>query len=172
MKIALLGGTFNPVHTGHLLIAQSALEAHHLDRVIFVPAGWPPHKKPPRTHARHRVAMLRLAVRGNPAFQVSDWEVRQNRVVYTVETLEHFRRLWPAASLFFILGSDSRKDLPRWREAGRLRRLCRWITLPRIDPFASTDIRRRVRRGASVRYQVPAAVERYIRRARLYRQPE
>ena len=172
MKIALLGGTFNPVHTGHLLIAQAALDTHHLDRVIFVPAGQPPHKRRPRTDARHRLAMLRLAVRGNPAFSVSDWEIRQNRVVYTVETLDHFRRLWPNAPFYFILGADSRKDLPHWREAKRLRRLCRWITHKRIDSFASTEIRRRVCRGSGVRYLVPDAVERYIRRAHLYRRPE
>ena len=172
MRIALLGGTFNPVHSGHLLIAEAARESFQLDRVVFVPAGLPPHKKAPKTSARRRLAMLRLAVRGNRAFTVSDWETRQHRVVYTCETLEHFRKLWPRAALYFILGSDSLKTLPRWRESRRLRRMCRFVALPRIDVFASADIRRRVSLRRSIRYRVPAPVERYILARRLYRRPE
>jgi nicotinate-nucleotide adenylyltransferase len=172
MRIALLGGTFNPVHGGHLLIAEAARQAFHLDRVIFVPAGQPPHKKRPLTSAQHRLAMLRLAVRGNPFFRISDWEIKQKRVVYTVETLEHFRKQWPKAALHFIIGSDSLKDLPRWKDSKRLRSLCRFVIQERLLPFASHEIRRRVRRHLSIRYQVPDAVERYIRRARLYRRPE
>jgi len=172
MRIALLGGTFNPVHYGHLLIAEAARESYRFDHVVFVPAGLPPHKKPPRTSAKHRLAMLRLAVRGNPAFTVSDWEIRQGRVVYSYETVEHFRGLRPKDSLHFILGSDSLKDLPRWKEARRLRSLCRFVTMGRLAPFASRDIRRRVRTHRSIRYQVPDAVERYIRQHRLYRKPE
>ena len=172
MKIALLGGTFNPVHVGHLLIAQMAQEAWKLDRVIFVPAGCPPHKNRPQTSARDRLAMLRLAVRKNPAFTVSDWEIRQGCVVYTWETLEHFRRVYSKASLFFIIGSDSLKTLPTWKESRRLQRLCRFIVIPRIDPFSSTEIRRRVRDGRSIRYRVPADVERHIKERRLYRRPQ
>ena len=172
MRIALFGGTFNPVHEGHLLIAEAAREKYHLDHVIFVPAGLPPHKKPPRTSARDRVAMLRLAIRGNPAFKISDWEISRKRVVYTFETLEHFRRQRPRASLFFIIGSDSLKDLPRWREAKRLRKLCRFITMDRVVPYASHEIRSRVKRRKSIRYLVPDRVERYIRSRRLYLKPE
>ena len=172
MRIALFGGTFNPVHIGHLLIAEAARESYGMDRVIFVPAGLPPHKKAPRTSSRHRLAMLRLAVRGNPAFRISDWEVRQKRVVYTYETLEHFHRKWPHARLYFILGSDSMKKLPKWRESRRLKSLCRFVPYKRLDPFASHDIRRRARMKTSIRYLVPDTVERYIRRCRLYRQPE
>jgi nicotinate-nucleotide adenylyltransferase len=169
MKIALFGGTFNPVHCGHLLIAQAALEAHHLDRVVFIPAGHPPHKQKPGTSARRRLAMLRLAIRGNRAFRVSDWEIRQERVVYTFETVDHFRRRWPKAELYFIVGSDALKTLPTWRQSARLKRLCRFVSHPRIDPFSSTDLRRRVSRGLPIRYRVPQAVERYIRERRLYR---
>ena len=172
MRIGLLGGTFNPVHCGHLVIAEAACESLHLDRVVFVPAGRPPHKKAPKTSARHRLAMLRLAVRANRAFTVSDWEIRQKRVVYTYETLEHFRKVWPRAALYFILGSDSLKNLPHWREPQRLRRLCRFVAFPRIDAYASSDIRRRVRRRQSIRYRVPVPVERYILARRLYRRPE
>jgi len=172
VRIGLLGGTFNPVHYGHLVIAEAARETFRLDRVVFVPAGLPPHKRAPKTSARHRLAMLRLAVRGNHAFIVSDWEIRQGRVVYTYETLEHFQKTQPRAALYFIIGSDSLKSLPRWREPRRLRRMCRWVAFPRIDAFASSDIRRRVSRRRSIRYRVPATVERYIQEERLYRRPE
>jgi nicotinate-nucleotide adenylyltransferase len=172
MRIALLGGTFNPVHYGHLVIAETARDSLRLDRVVFVPAGLPPHKKAPKTSARRRLAMLRLAVRGNRAFTVSDWEIRQKRVVYAYETLEHFRKVWPRAALYFILGSDSLKNLPRWRESRRLGRMCRFVALPRIDAFASSDVRRRVSLRQSIRYRVPAQVERYILARRLYRRPE
>jgi nicotinate-nucleotide adenylyltransferase len=172
MKIALLGGTFNPVHYGHLLIAEAAREIYRLDQVVFVPAGLPPHKKRPLTSAKHRLAMLRLAIRGNAAFKINDWEIRRKRVVYTYETLEYFRRQVPRTSLYFIVGSDSLKNLPRWREAKRLPSLCRFITMKRILPYASHNLRRRVRQALSIRYQVPEAVERYIRKHRLYKKPE
>lgn len=172
MRIAIFGGTFNPVHYGHLLIAEAARESHRLDRVIFVPAGNPPHKKAPRTSSQERLAMLRLAIRKNPAFYLSDWEIRQRRVVYTYETLEHFHRRFPRASLYFLVGSDSYKNLSRWREPRRLRALGRFISYERIQPFASRDIRRRVLKNRSIRYWVPEPVERYIRAHRLYRKPE
>jgi nicotinate-nucleotide adenylyltransferase len=172
MRIALFGGTFNPVHYGHLLIAEAARQSHRLDQVVFVLAGIPPHKKHPKTSAKDRLAMLRAAVRGNPAFSVSDWEVRQKRVVYTYETLEHFKSRRPADALHFIVGSDSVADLPRWKEAKRLPSLCRFIAQDRILPYASHDIRRRVLKRRSIRYLVPEAVERYIQKRGLYRKPE
>ena len=101
MRLALFGGTFNPIHMCHLLIAEAAREKYRLDRIIFVLAGLPPHKKAPRTSAARRLAMLRLAVRKNPTFLVSDWEIRQKRVVYSYETVEHFRARFPQASLLF-----------------------------------------------------------------------
>src|ERR1700687_413528 len=169
MRIALFGGTFNPVHDGHLVIAEAARESRKLDRVVFVPAGLPPHKTPRLTSVAHRVAMLRLAIRGNPAFEISTWEIRQKRVIYTYETLEHFHSRWPKASLYFILGSDSLKSLPKWREPKRLRLLDLFIPLKRILLFASHDIRRRVKEGLSIRYLVPDAVERYIRSRSIHR---
>ena len=169
MKIALFGGTFDPVHYGHLRIAQAALETHRLDQVLFVPAGQPPHRAGPQASAKHRLAMLRLALRGERRLKISDWEIRQKRVVYTVETLAHFRRLHPRASLYFILGADAYRGLPRWREPNRLRALARFIPFGRIPPFSSTAIRSRLRRRMPVRALVPEAVERYLRAHRLYR---
>jgi nicotinate-nucleotide adenylyltransferase len=172
MRVALFGGTFNPVHYGHLLIAESARQAHRLDQILFIPAGLPPHKAAPRTSAEDRLAMLRAAVRGNAAFHVSDWEIRQKRIVYTYETVDYFHQRWPKALLYFLVGSDSYKNLPYWRESKRLRSLCRFISYERISPFASHDIRRRVRRHDSIRYRVPNSVAQLIQRRRLYRKPE
>jgi nicotinate-nucleotide adenylyltransferase len=190
MRIGLLGGTFDPVHYGHLLMAEAAREQFRLSRVIFVLAGRPPHKKPPRTSPRDRLAMLRLAVRSNPAFQVSDWEVRQKRVVYTFELLEHFRQRYPKDALYFIVGADSLRDLPGWRQGARLPSLCTFLAADRPGiswsdippavrrkarrlrgpavPFASHLIREACARGRSVRYQVPEAVHAYLQSRRLY----
>jgi nicotinate-nucleotide adenylyltransferase len=194
MNIALFGGTFNPVHWGHLMMAEAAREAASLDRVIFLPTGAPPHKRAPRTTARHRLAMLRLALRDNPAFQVSDWEIRQPRTVYTTEALAHFQRKFPKDRLHFILGSDSLRDVPLWRDGERLLGRAQFLAIERPEapwnrlpsglrrkarripaipvPLASREIRERVRAGRSIRYQVPDAVERYIRQRRLYRNAE
>ncbi len=172
MRIGLFGGTFNPVHHGHLLIAEAALERYNLDQVLFIPAGLPPHKKPPLTTTQQRLAMLRLAIRGNRAFRVSDWEIRAGRVVYTYETVEHFHKLYKKAVLYFLLGSDSKKNFSKWVRPSRIRALARLIPAERIAPFASSDIRDRVRRGRSIRYLLPNTVERYIHERRLYRRPE
>jgi nicotinate-nucleotide adenylyltransferase len=194
VNLALFGGTFNPLHFGHLLMAEAAREAFHLDHVIFLPTAQPPHKAVPRTSGVHRLAMLRLGLRGNPAFRVSDWEIRQNRVVYTYETLAHFRRQDPRASWFFLVGSDSLRDLPKWRQGEALlkqttflvfeRPDVRWGSIPvrlrrRIKrvpgipvAYASRDIRNRARQGASIRYYVPDAVASYIAARRLYRRAE
>jgi nicotinate-nucleotide adenylyltransferase len=194
MRIALFGGTFNPIHQGHLLMAEAAREHFKLDRVVFIPTGEPPHKDRPHTSAAQRLAMVRLALRGNPAFSVSDWEVRQKGVVYTYQTLAHFRKRWSRYSLFFLLGTDSLKRISSWQQGAALLRQypflaverpeVPWVSLPKSlrlrahrvrsgpVPFASHQIRRRVRLHQSIRFQVPQAVERYIRRHGLYRKPE
>lgn len=94
------------------------------------------------------------------------------RVVYTYQTVEHFKKLWPKATLYFLMGTDARKSFSRWREPQRIRAACRLIAANRLPPFASHDIRDRVRRGASIRYLVPESVRRYIQSHRLYRRPE
>jgi len=153
-------------------MAELARESFHLQKVIFVPAGQPPHRRAPRTSALDRLSMVRLAIRGNPFFTVSDWEIRRQRVVYSIETLTHFRRLHPRARWHFIIGADERRNLPRWKDSRTLQRMCRFIGVDRFEPYASTDIRRRVRRGLSIRYHVPEPVARYIQNHRLYQKPE
>jgi len=195
-KVGVLGGTFDPVHIGHLLLAESAREELGLERVVFMPAGRPWRKASREVSpAEHRLAMLRLAVAGNDAFEVSTIEVEREGPTYTVETLEELRRKDPGAALFFIVGEDALADLPNWREPQRILELATvavagrtaegpnlrqaeammpglvaravWLRMPIIE-ISATGIRERVRLGLSIRYRVPAAVEAYIREHRLY----
>lgn len=195
-KVGILGGTFDPVHIGHLLLAECAREELGLERVIFVPAGRPWRKAAREVSpAEHRLAMLRLAVAGNDAFDVSTIEVEREGPSYTVETLEELRRRDPDASLFFIVGEDALADLPNWRQPQRILELATvavaartgegpslrqaeammpglvaravWLRMPVIE-ISATGIRERVRLGLSIRYRVPAAVEAYIREHGLY----
>lgn len=190
-RIGVLGGTFNPVHLGHLLIAQDALEAARLDRVLFIPTATPPHKQSDQlASARERLQMLRLAVRDNPRFGVDDLEIRRGGPSYSVDTLTELRRRQPGTTFVFIIGSDSLAELEQWKEIGRLARLCSFITVIRpgvrlrppparlgvrnqvvtghLCDIASTDLRQRIADGKSLRYLVPAPVVRYIQRQKLY----
>jgi nicotinate-nucleotide adenylyltransferase len=189
-RIGLLGGTFNPVHTGHLLIAQAAMEALALDLVKFIPAATPPHKPLDRNiSGTHRLRMLRLALRGCRGFETDTIELRRGGTSYTVETVAELKRLHPRAQFYFIIGGDSLPELPHWYDIQRLARLCRFIVVarpgfaPRVPgglglrcrlieghacDIASRDIRDRLARGRSARWLVPDAVLRYIQRHKLY----
>jgi nicotinate-nucleotide adenylyltransferase len=168
-------------------VATRVAEALGLDRVLFIPTAVSPLKRPGElAPARDRLAMLRLALRGEPRFEACDLEVRRGGVSYTVDTLRQLRGRRPAR-LFLILGADAARLLPRWKSAGEVRRLARLVRvarpghsagrgLPKEDivevpllEISGTEIRRRVREGRSIRYLVPDAVERYIRRKGLYR---
>lgn len=194
LKLGIFGGTFNPIHHGHLLVAQDALEAFSLSRVLFIPCASPPHKVADcLVSARHRLAMIRLAIRGNPHFACSDLEIRRGGVSYTMDTVRALRRLHPAAELYLLIGSDSLGEFHQWRQAADLVRHCTLIAawrpggaagrFPRLrlrgakvlrltaHSFAvsSSEIRQRVRAGRSIRYLVPDAVAAYLVRHRLYR---
>ena len=187
-RIGFLGGTFNPVHIGHLAAAQAAKEALRLERVIFVPSHLPPHKTSRGVvAARHRFQMVRLATRGNPDLKVSDYEVRKRGKTYTIDTLEHFQKQFPSSTaFFFIIGEDMLDGLQKWRQIGDILKLvrfavvgrpgyqkrkpkipCRPVSMPGID-ISSTDLRRRMRQGKTVKYLIPGSVEDYIRRHGLY----
>jgi nicotinate-nucleotide adenylyltransferase len=121
IRLGVLGGTFNPIHLGHLVLAESFRERLALDRVLFVPAGVPPHKGGPAIAAAlHRYAMTVLATAGEPAFAVSDADLRRAGPSYSVETLEVLAGEWPGARVFFLMGSDTFLDLPTWRTPERL----------------------------------------------------
>jgi len=194
-RIGLFGGTFDPPHLGHLALAEQARDRLRLDEVRFIPAGQPPHKPRVRVSpAARRVAMTRLAVRGNPVFTVSTIEVRRGGPSFTVETLRRVARSAPRARLYLLMGADSLDDFAAWREphaildlatlvvAGRpvggRRRARARLRVPRArivrldNPelaLSSSGVRAHVRAGRSVRYLVPDAVAAYIERHRLYR---
>ena len=191
MRLGLYGGTFDPIHLGHLILAESCREACRLDRVWFVVAGSPPHKLgAKRTAINERVEMARLAVAGHPAFEVSELEARRPGPHYSVDTLEAVRLERPDDELFFLVGADSLVDLPNWREPGRIAELATLVVVNRpgfapddraipsgrpilhvdVPPIgvASHDLRRRRLEGRSIRYQVPRAVEAYIDARGLY----
>lgn len=199
MRLGILGGTFDPIHLGHLLIAEESRVSLGLERVLFVPAGRPWLKEgQPLTEAHHRVRMVELAIAGNPHFQVRRDEVDRPGLSYTVDTLEVLRgELGPDVELYFILGLDAFESFHRWKEPERTLELCRPVVAGRpgyseddlegmlarygerrericLLPFHSvyfsaTEIRRRAASGISFRYQVPAAVEDYILERGLYR---
>jgi nicotinate-nucleotide adenylyltransferase len=198
-KLGVLGGTFNPIHLGHLIVAQDAMEQLCLERVIFIPSATPPHKRyEGNATAAQRLAMLRLAIRDNPQFDADDLEIRRGGTSYSVDTLTELRRRGVRERFYFIIGADSLRELHRWREVERLVQLCTFVTVPRpgfqpkpvVDPkldaatrrrlrqqvlrghacdIASRDIRSRIAQGKSIRYLVPDAVARYIETHRLYR---
>ena len=187
MKLGILGGSFNPIHHGHLIIATRAAEALGLDQVLFIPTALSPLKGG-RTLApvRDRLAMVRAAVRGNPLFAASDVETRRGGTSYTIDTLKTLRESH-RGRFYLILGADAARLLPRWRSIDEVKRLATLVTVARpghspgpempkhpivevpLLEISSSEIRARVRRGLSIRYLVPDAVERYIRRKRLYR---
>jgi len=198
-RVGILGGTFDPVHYGHLAIAEEVYCALQLTRMVFVPAGLPPHKPAAGiTPVQQRVTMLECAIATNPHFTLSLVDVQRAGPSYTVETLRLLRQEWgPCAELFFVIGSDSLKDLPSWYDpegilaqativaltrpgyvdvrAGLLERLPalkdRLILLEGpLLAISATDLRQRVAEGRPIKYQTPEVVEEYILRHGLYRQ--
>ena len=190
MRLGFFGGTFDPIHLGHLRAAENALESLELDRVAFVPAGTPPHRAPPSSSALDRYALTALATAGHPRFAVSDAEVRREGPSYTVDTVAGLRRESPDAVVFVIVGSDTLPEMPTWRSHERLLELATVAVVARPGegpPNAGTPasgvarvegpglaisasaIRARAREGKSIRYLVPDAVADYITKRALYR---
>ena len=197
MRIGIYGGTFDPVHLGHLLLAEHCREQHQLDQVWFLPAARNPHKadSAPAT-GKHRIAMLNFAIAGMPEFSVCDVELQREGASYTVDTLAGIHEQQPDDELFFLMGEDSLTDLPRWREPERILELATIVAVNRgratveghsaIAHFGSalaqrfvqasmpaceisaTELRRRVASGQSIRFQTPRPVEIYIRENGLY----
>ncbi len=126
MKIGIMGGTFDPIHIGHLILGETAYRECGLDRVVYMPAGNPPHKRHRSGGADdlQRVEMVRLATEGNPHFSVSDWEMHRTGYTYTWQTLEGMHTEYPGADIYFLLGEDSLADFPKWREPEKICSLC------------------------------------------------
>jgi nicotinate-nucleotide adenylyltransferase len=201
MRLGVFGGSFDPVHYGHLLLAEYCREECRLDAVWFLPAAVPPHKRQRElTAAQDRIEMLELAMAGQPAFAVSRYETDRGGVNYTVDTLTHFQEEDPHREMFFLLGADMLHELSTWHQPQRVCELAVLVVVrrsgvagpdlgclagvvspPRVElirrhqvempeiGISSSEIRRRVAAGLSIRYQTPRAVEAYIETHGLYR---
>ncbi len=198
MNIGVLGGTFDPIHNGHIIIAEEVRTQLNLAEIIFVPAGQPWLKEDSSIlAAEHRVQMARLAIGGRPYFKLSTMEINRAGPSYTVDTITELQaQLGAGAELFFILGWDNLTQLPKWKEPSRLIRLCRLVAVPRpgyllpdlnsleivipglsqrlilLDKpevdISATEVRNRVAQGLSIRHLVPQPVVKYIRLHKLY----
>ncbi|MDP2941094.1 MAG: nicotinate-nucleotide adenylyltransferase [Candidatus Omnitrophota bacterium] len=188
MKIGILGGTFNPIHLGHLILAEEAREKLGLEKIIFVPAYLPPHKdNSDIAAADERIKMCKLAARGNQHFLVSGIEIKRAGRSYTIDTIREFKAAYRNDELYFIIGSDLLKYLADWKDLSQILEMVRFIAatrpgypLEKIPAYINTmairavdisgfEIRGRAREGKSFRYLVPEAVYEYINQHRLYR---
>jgi nicotinate-nucleotide adenylyltransferase len=192
VKIGFLGGSFDPVHFGHLLAAQDAYEQHHLDRLVLVPAAQAPLKaNDVQSSADDRLAMIKAAVEWDHRFEVSDFEVRRGGVSYTIDSARHFRKMYPADQLYWIIGGDQLPKLHLWKDIVELAQLVEFIFLERpgfpvradvhilglklhrcdghLLAVSSTELRERVKRDLSLDYFVPHKAIVYINQNRLYR---
>ena len=189
MKLGLFGGSFDPVHLGHLLVAQAAMEELALARLFFIPAAqspFKPERKP--APAPVRTQLLRLALAGKTNYEIDEQEIRRGGISYTVETLRDYARRLPHAELFYLIGADNAPKLNEWREANALAKLAEFVAIPRPGglaanfppPFrgrtlkgfplgvSSSEIRTRAKAGLPIDQFVPPAVAEAIRGAKLY----
>lgn len=189
MRIGILGGTFNPIHIGHLILAEEALSKLGLNKVVFVPTYVPPHKAVEgNIKPQDRLRMVELAIADNQAFAVSDFEIGSKKTSYSIDTLKEFRKTYGEdAQLYFITGSDLLKDLFSWKNVNDIFRMSKFIVANRpgypvtevpkevetvvVTPIevSSEDIRRRLKAGRSIRYLVPEKVRAYIADRNLYK---
>lgn len=189
MKLGIYGGSFDPVHLGHLLVAQAAVEELGLDKIFFVPAAQSPFKPGQKPAADAvRLQLLRLALAGKTNWEVDGQEIRRGGISFTVDTLRAYAKEFPGAKLFYLIGADNAAKLDEWREPADLAQLAEFVAIPRPGgngpvfpppfrgrtlrgfPFAvsSSEIRARVKAGLTVENLVPAAVAEAIRNAKLY----
>lgn len=212
MKIGIFGGTLNPIHFGHLRSAEEVREAFSLDKVLFVPSAFPPHKRKEDVELpQHRIEMTRIAIEGNRYFDVSDMEAKRGGFSYSVDTVEQIKKERPDAEIHFILGVDAFFEIESWKDYRRFLSLCNFIIVTRPgyerkslaeslplevrDEFcydsakgcyghalghclnflevtlldiSSTEIRKRLKTGKSIKYLVPQKVEEYLKENKLY----
>jgi nicotinate-nucleotide adenylyltransferase len=191
-RLGIFGGSFDPVHLGHLICADQLRQELGLDLVLFVPVNAPPHKRDTdRASPEHRLAMLRLAIEGHEELRDSDIEIRRGGVSYTVDTVADIRASFGRdVDLWLLMGQDSYQDVASWKEPGKIAAECffgvacrpgyprdvpppvpgiraRFIDITAVD-ISSTDVRTRVEKGRTIRYLVPRKVEEYIRANNLY----
>ena len=197
VKYGIMGGTFNPIHYAHLFIADEVRDLFNLDKIIFMPTGTPPHKNNLNIDAFHRYSMTKLAVANNNKFTVTDIEVLNQDISYTVDTMQKLKSHHPDIDFYFITGTDAILELPTWKDPKTLLSLCKFISVNRpnyaddslelkikeiTDNFggeiflvngpelnlSSTQIRERVKDGKTIKYLVPDEVNDYILKNKLY----
>lgn len=193
-RLGVFGGSFDPIHLGHVLVADDVRRQLRLNRVLFIPTWRPPHKRGPLTPYRHRLEMARLATIGEPGFESCAVEQDRPGLSYTVDTLDELRSRYRGSSLYLIVGSDQYRDVSSWQRPDLLTRLARVVVasrpgverparFPGHDPkrvlfrsiipvgISAAAVRARLAKGRSVRYMLPVRVAQYVRRHRLYRRP-
>ncbi len=183
-KIALFGGSFDPIHKGHIEIAKIAMEKEELDEVIFIPSGKSPHKEELESSPEERFLMTCLATEGIEGFSVSDFEIKKETKCYTFETVTAFKEFYPGDELYFIMGDDQYKVFSSWYKSKELLELCKFIVFTRegeniLPPFlginiepiliSSSEIREKIKKGESVKDFLCEKTEKYIRDKKLYR---
>jgi nicotinate-nucleotide adenylyltransferase len=190
MNIGILGGTFDPIHTGHLIVAETARETLGLKMVVFVPAGVPVHRGLIEASAEDRYRMVLLAIDNNPGFASSDFEIKRQGLSFSYETIRHFSEQYGTEAKFYlILGADAFQEIGTWYKINSLARLVTFVVAGRehasypedlpegiksqelamgFFSVSGRDIRRRVKEGESIRYLVPDAVRQYITEHKLY----
>jgi len=196
-KVGIMGGTFDPIHSGHLVIANEVLNIYNLDEIIFIPAGNPPHKKEIGASPLDRYIMAAMATLSNDKFNVSDIEIKNPQKSYTLNTITELTKIYINTEFYFITGADSIIGLPNWHESKKLLKLCKFIAVSRpgiskeivqaniekirenfngniellqapMLQISSTDIRNRIKNGKSAKYLLPEPVEQYIIKNSLY----
>ncbi|KGE18670.1 nicotinate-nucleotide adenylyltransferase [Paenibacillus wynnii] len=192
MKVGIMGGTFDPLHMGHMLAAEAARDTYSLDEVWFMPSHIPPHKHEAGVSSEDRLAMVQEAVQAHESFRTLDWEISRGGVSYTIQTVRKLQQEFPHLELYFIIGADMVQYLPKWEEIEELVQRLTFIgvgrpgtkldlavlpeniaekivlaDMPQVD-ISSTMLRERAAEGKSIRYMVPEAVFNYVHRSGLY----
>lgn len=186
MRIAILGGAFNPPHIGHLILAQEIIDIIGLDKVFFVPTNISPHKENNEIGPRHRLAMLKLEVAGNELFEVIDLEIKRGGVSYTIDTARELKKNYPEDEFYLVIGSDLLDRLPEWKDFEDLKKEVKIVAAHREnfpirkkDDFiianitqidvSSSQIRKLIRRNRSIKYLVRDSIRDYIEQHNLYK---
>lgn len=187
-RIGLMGGTFNPLHNGHLIVAEQVLSQLGLDKIVFLPDNLPPHvDKKEAISAKDRVTMVRLGIADNENFELNTLEVDRGGVSYTYDTIKELQARHPEADYYFIVGGDMVEYLPKWNKIEQLVKMVKfvgvkrtgakthsqypilWVDVPTID-ISSTLIRSKIKQDCSIKYLVPDIVAEYIKKEGLYRE--
>jgi nicotinate-nucleotide adenylyltransferase len=186
MKIGILGGTFNPPHTGHIVIAKEAKEKLGLDKVFFIPTNIPPHKDKEDIDSSHRLQMVRIATQKNSSFEVLDLEIKRGGVSYTIDTVKELKQKYPEVDFYLIIGSDLANKFSSWKDYQELKNLVKIVVAQREDnplkntgdfkviditqiDICSSKIREMIRQGKSVDEYLDKDVKDYIEQHKLYK---